>query len=218
MELHQLKQQGLVWNFDHYQATQRQPTGFAALDTLLLGGWPTHDLIEIVSAGFCGENRLFWPWLCQMHGLRFWINPPASLYGAALPQAIRPYCLQIDTQSHADALWSTEQCLQSGSAGAVLLWLHQPLNIHQCKKLQLAAHSGRTPLLLFTPPQQHRLPLPLAVSLELQATPEGLQLHVKKLKGARTGASCLLPWRELFPLFDDTSAALQLHWHQVSGL
>lgn len=219
MDLEQLKQQGLVWNFDQQQPFLRQATGYAALDDLLLGGWPAHDVIEVISPHFCGENRLFWPWLLQQQGLRFWINPPSPLYGAALPESIRPYCLQVDTKSTADALWATEQCLQSGRAAAVFLWTNEALNISQAKKLQLAASHGQTPLMLFSQPRPHYLPLPLSLSLELQPRAEGLQIHVKKLKGARSGSSCLMPWQQLYPALPLSPVVSQANrWHQASGL
>lgn len=219
MKLEQLKQQGLIWNFDQQQPFLRDSTGYTVLDELLLGGWPTHDVIEVISPHFCGENRLFWPWLTQLQGLRFWINPPAPLYGAALPDSIRPYCLQVDTKTTADALWATEQCLQSGRAAAVLLWANEALNIHQCKKLQIAASYGQTPLLLFSPPKPQHLPLPLSLSLALQPRLEGLQIHVKKLKGARSGTSCLLPWQQLYPTLPLSPVLSHTRaWHQASGL
>lgn len=219
MELEQLKQQGLVWNFDQQQPFLRQATGYPELDDLLLGGWPTHDVIEVISPSFCGENRLFWPWLLQQQGLKFWINPPAPLYGAALPDTLRPYCLQVNTQNSADALWASEQCLQSGRAASVFLWTKEALNISQCKKLQLAATHGHTPLMLFSQPRQHDLPLPLSLSLELQPRTEGLQIHVRKLKGARRGHSCVLPWQQLYPTLPvSPSRSISQHLHQASGL
>lgn len=112
-------------------AVSPQPTGHAALDAALpSGGWPEAALTEILLAGQgVGELQLVWPALARLSaaGERIvLIAPPYVPYPQAWQNAgVDLRQLSIIQASERDALWAAEQCLRSGSCGAVLCWPHK---------------------------------------------------------------------------------------------
>ncbi|MDE2279700.1 MAG: translesion DNA synthesis-associated protein ImuA, partial [Xanthomonadaceae bacterium] len=104
-----------------------QPTGHAGLDAVLpSGGWPEAALSELlIPADGVGELQLLWPTLARLSqaGERIvLVAPPYLPFAPAWRQAgVDLGRLQVvRAGTSRDALWATEQCLRSGSCGAVL--------------------------------------------------------------------------------------------------
>ena len=132
------------------------PTGLSELDAQLPGGgWPCGSLSEILFAhDGLGELSLLMPALAELtrKGQRVvFVAPPYIPYAPALAAHgldLR-YVVQIDANA-GDGAWSAEQCLRSGSCGAVLAWMQQA-DYTQLRRLQLAAESGDAIAFLFRP-------------------------------------------------------------------
>ncbi|KPZ10500.1 Uncharacterized protein ALO40_01133 [Pseudomonas syringae pv. viburni] len=101
------------------------PSGHAALDSALpTGGWPASALTEIlIPANGSGELRLLWPSLARLSGIGeriVLVAPPYIPYPQAwLAAGVDLRQLVVIEASTRDALWAAEQCLRSGSCGAV---------------------------------------------------------------------------------------------------
>ncbi|WP_415845103.1 translesion DNA synthesis-associated protein ImuA [Stutzerimonas zhaodongensis] len=163
-----------------------QPTGLAALDAALPGGgWPESALSEILfeSAGV-GELSLLWPTLARLTaaGERVvLVAPPHVPYPHAwLSAGITLSQLTIINASPREALWSAEQCLRSGSCGAVLCWPDQP-DDRALRRLQVAAETGQTLAFAYRPLREAANPSPAALRLAVEAQPA--QLRVLKCRG-----------------------------------
>ncbi|MEG1681208.1 MAG: translesion DNA synthesis-associated protein ImuA [Stenotrophomonas sp.] len=165
----------------------RQPTGYAQLDDVLpTGGWPESALSEILlPAEGVGELRLLWPSLARLTqaGERVvLVAPPHIPYAPAWQAAgIELRQLQVvQAADQRDALWATEQCLRSGSCGAVLCW-PQMAEDKALRRLQVAAESGQTLGFASRPLQAARNPSPAALRIAIDAQPA--QLRVLKCRG-----------------------------------
>ena len=204
--LQQLQNRQLIWHANQTEAPYEhcQSTGFPALDQLLGGGWPQHNVVELQSHGACAELQLISKALGQSGSdlLQVWINPPASLCSEYLLQQKRPLhqVLELNAPRSVDALWAAELCLKSGCCMDVLLWQHS-LNLTQLKRLQLAAAQGQSQLYVFRPAQTEQQLLPWALSLLLTPATPGLQVRILKRKGGWQQQEVLLPWAELYPEF-----------------
>jgi protein ImuA len=204
--LQQLQNRQLLWQASQTGAPYEhcQSTGFAALDQLLGGGWPQHQVIELQSPGFCAEVQLIQQALqtSDPELLQVWINPPAQLCAEYLLRQKQPLhqLLQLNALRPADALWAAELCLKSGSCADVLLWQHK-VNLTQLKRLQLAAAQGQSQLYFFRPELAEHTLLPWTLSVQLSPLSAGLQIRLLKRKGGWSQQQLLLPWTELFPQF-----------------
>lgn len=165
----------------------KQPTGYAALDAALpSGGWPEAAMSEILlPADGVGELQLLWPALARLTqaGERVvLVAPPYVPYAPAWQAAgVDLTHLQvIQAPQLRDALWAAEQCLRSGSCGAVLCW---PQLAHEraLRRLQVAAESGQTLGLACRPLQAARNPSPVALRIAIDSHPA--QLRVIKCRG-----------------------------------
>lgn len=208
--LEQLSRRQLLWSGSSQQAAyQAVACGYAALDVQLGGGLPACGLIDIQTAQGIGELRLLLPYLQQRLSdgrLLCLITPPAlpcadmlAAVGIELTQL-----LIINVTAGKDALWAAEQCLQSGCAASVLLW-QQKLTLTQARRLQLAAEQQQATLLLLRRPSAG-LNLPVTLSLELSAHPQGLMVQVHKRKGGWPRAAFFVDMRQRWPLLCVTSA------------
>lgn len=163
-----------------------QPTGHAALDAALPGGgWPEAALSEILlAAPGTGELHLLWPTLARltMTGERVvLVGPPHLPYPQAwLTAGVDLRQLSIVQASGRDALWATEQCLRSGSCGAVLCWPRQA-DDRALRRLQVAAETGQTLAFAYRPQADALNPSPAALRLAIDAHPA--QLRVLKCRG-----------------------------------
>lgn len=123
------------------------PTGCPELDAALPGGgWPGGALTEIlIEHHGLGELELLMPALARLsRGSRViaWVAPPFVPYAPALASAGLDLqrLLVVHAEASADALWSADQALRSGSCAAVLLWAEP--SMRWLRRLQLAAEAG----------------------------------------------------------------------------
>lgn len=163
------------------------PTGHAALDAALPGGgWPRAALTELLlAADGIGELRLLWPALSRLAGEGeriVLVAPPYIPYAPAWQQAgIDPARLQlVDASDPRDALWATEQCLRSGSCGAVLCW-PRGADDRALRRLQVAAEAGKTLAFASRPLRAAANPSPAPLRIAIDAAPA--QLRVLKCRG-----------------------------------
>lgn len=164
-----------------------QPTGHAALDAALpTGGWPEGALSELlIPVDGVGELRLLWPTLARLSQAGeclVLVAPPYVPFAPAWQAAgiaLRQVQV-IEANSPRDALWATEQCLRSGSCGAVLCW-PQKADDRALRRLQVAAESGRTLAFATRPLTAARNPSPAALRIAIDAQPS--QLRVLKCRG-----------------------------------
>jgi hypothetical protein len=163
-----------------------QPTGHAALDQVLpAGGWPPSALSEIlVAADGSGELRLLWPALARLtdSGERIvLVTPPYIPYPQAwLAAGIDMRQVSLIQAGERDALWAVEQCLRSGSCGAVLCWPRQ-VDDRALRRLQVAAETGQTLAFACRPMAAAHNPSPAALRIAVDTRPE--QLRVLKCRG-----------------------------------
>jgi hypothetical protein len=168
------------------QAVAAQPTGHALLDAALpMGGWPPSALSEIlIPADGSGELRLLWPTLARLahSGERIvLVAPPYVPYPQAWQAAgIDLRQLAVIDANERDALWAVEQCLRSGSCGAVLCW-PKKVDDRALRRLQVAAETGETLAFACRPQQAAANPSPAALRLAIDVRP--MQLRVLKCRG-----------------------------------
>jgi len=163
------------------------PTGLAELDAQLPGGgWPCGSLSEILFAyDGLGELSLLLPALSELTRKNqrvVLVAPPYIPYAPALAAHgldLR-YVVQIDAQA-GDGAWSAEQCLRSGSCGAVLSWMQQA-DYTQLRRLQLAAESGDALAFLFRPARAADKASPAALRLQLHANAENVDIEILKCR------------------------------------
>lgn len=157
-----------------------QSTGHAELDARLPGGgWPEHALSEIlIAAPGVGELQLLWPTLASLTCAgekTVLVAPPFIPYPAAWLEAgvdLRQLVI-LDAQQR-DALWATEQCLRSGSCGAVVCW---PMDADDrtLRRLQVAAETGQTLAFAYRSLQEACNPSPAALRLAIEG-PQKLRI------------------------------------------
>ena len=165
----------------------RQSTGYAQLDEVLpTGGWPESALSEILlPAEGVGELRLLWPSLARLTqaGERVVLVAPPHIPYAPAWQAAGIDLRQLQVVQAADqrdALWATEQCLRSGSCGAVLCWPHKA-DDRALRRLQVAAETGSTLAFAYRSINEAINPSPAALRIAIDARPA--QLRVLKCRG-----------------------------------
>jgi cell division inhibitor SulA len=165
-------------------------TGFPQLDAELPGGgWPTSSLTELLpSHEGIGELRILGPALAALAraGQRLaWIAPPYLPYAPALAAAGIDLAriLIVKTRTARDALWATEQALQSATCGAVLLWPSEVKYV-ALRRLQLAAERSQAMTVLFRPQSVAGEASPAALRLALHTAAGGLAVRILKRRGA----------------------------------
>lgn len=162
------------------------PTGHAELDAALPGGgWSDSALSEILVAKTgIGELRLLWPTLARLTAVGervVLVGPPHLPYPQAwLSANVDLRHLAIVQATGRDALWAAEQCLRSGSCGAVLCWPRQADN-RALRRLQIAAETGQTLAFAYRPLEEAVNPSPAALRLAVDAHPA--QLRVLRCRG-----------------------------------
>lgn len=177
------------------------PTGLAELDALLPGGgWPCGALSEILHEyDGLGELALLMPALAQLTRRRqrvVFVAPPYIPYAPALGahDLDLRYVVHIKATA-AEGAWSAEQCLRSGSCGAVLSWLPEA-DYTQLRRLQLAAESGDALAFLFRPARAAAKASPAALRLQLHADATQVDIEILKCRGnLDQGRSARLRWR-----------------------
>lgn len=127
------------------------PTGLAALDAVLpTGGWPESALSEILVAKD-GVGEL---------------------------QLVLP--TSVVRAEERDALWAVEQCLRSGSCGAVLCWPRKA-DDRALRRLQVAAETGQTLAFAWRALSEAINASPAALRLVVEAKPA--RVRVLKCRG-----------------------------------
>ncbi|KZN49645.1 translesion DNA synthesis-associated protein ImuA [Pseudoalteromonas luteoviolacea] len=184
-----LQHQNLVWQGTENAPASRQvyetvSTGFGDLDKQLHGGLPKQGVVDIQSQVGIGELRLLLPYLRKQTRMCAVIHPPALLNAHALfHQGVDTgQFLVITPNSPQEALWAAEQCLKSGACGSVLLW-HGDLEVHQVKRLQLAAQTGQGLICILRSGIKQSASLPVCLSLKLAPHELGLRVQVIKRRG-----------------------------------
>ncbi|AZE24357.1 translesion DNA synthesis-associated protein ImuA [Pseudomonas chlororaphis] len=173
-------------------AASPQPTGHAMLDSALpSGGWPEAALTEIlIAAQGVGELQLLWPTLARLSaaGERIvLVAPPHVPYPQAWQNAgVDLRQLAVIQAGERDALWAAEQCLRSGSCGAVLCWPQQA-DDRALRRLQVAAETGQTLAFAYRPLKEAINPSPAALRLAVEARPA--QLRILKCRGGLAHAA-----------------------------
>ncbi|WP_321351027.1 translesion DNA synthesis-associated protein ImuA [Halopseudomonas oceani] len=163
-----------------------QPTGHAQLDAVLPGGgWQLAALNEILlGQPGSGELQLLWPLLARLTqaGERVVLVGAPAIPFAPAWQAAGVVLAQVSLLqvSGAERLWAAEQCLRSGSCGAVLCWPEQA-DDRALRRLQVAADSGQTLAFVLRHRRAADNPSPAALRLLLDNQPR--QWRVLKCRG-----------------------------------
>jgi hypothetical protein len=164
------------------------PTGLAELDALLPGGgWPCGALSEILfEYDGLGELALLMPALAELTRRRqrvVFVAPPYIPYAPALGahDLDLRYVVHIEA-TPVEGAWSAEQCLRSGSCGAVLGWLHEA-DYTLLRRLQLAAESSDALAFLFRPARVANKTSPAALRLQLHANDTQVEIEILKCRG-----------------------------------
>jgi len=212
MSMPDLLQRADIWRGDQTPPAVNESSlssGFAGLDALLPGGgWPSGALTEIIlPQEGVGALSLLMPALARLSSDRrwlAWVSPPHIPYAPALAQAgiDLSRVLLVRPKARTDGLWALEQTLRAGTCGAVMAWPSANLTPRQLRRLQLAAEEGNTWGVLFRMGRAaEQQSSPAALRLRLEATDDGLAVHVLKRRGAwATG-----------PVHLDIGRALALH-------
>ena len=162
------------------------PTGLAALDAVLpTGGWPEAALSEILmDKEGVGELQLVLPTLARLSkaGERIvLVAPPYTPYPHAWQNAgVDLRLLSVIQAEERDALWAVEQCLRSGSCGAVLCWPRKA-DDRALRRLQVAAETGQTLAFAWRALSESVNSSPAALRLAVEAKPA--QVRVLKCRG-----------------------------------
>ncbi|GGE41200.1 CDP-6-deoxy-delta-3,4-glucoseen reductase [Halopseudomonas oceani] len=163
-----------------------QPTGHAQLDAVLPGGgWQLAALNEILlGQPGSGEQQLLWPLLARLTqaGERVVLVGAPAIPFAPAWQAAGVVLAQVSLLqvSGAERLWAAEQCLRSGSCGAVLCWPEQA-DDRALRRLQVAADSGQALAFVLRHRRAADNPSPAALRLLLDNQPR--QWRVLKCRG-----------------------------------
>ena len=162
-------------------------TGYAALSAELPGdGWPLSALVELlVQQPGIGEFRLLQPALQRVAKRPIvLLHPPHKPNAQALAYLGLPVdkVVMVRAPRTADALWSAEQILRTGSCGALLLW-QQHIRSDALRRLHLAAQSSETFFVLFRPLASAVDASPAVLRLGLRPSAGGLVVEVIKRRG-----------------------------------
>ncbi|HEY1076814.1 MAG TPA: translesion DNA synthesis-associated protein ImuA [Fontimonas sp.] len=186
LSLHELVAARQVWHAGSARPLdQGIPTGFAVLDDALpLGGWPKGALTELLlPADGIGELTLLLPTLSRLTQAKqrvVLVAPPYIPYAPAWRAAgvQLPYLEVIDAEP-ARRHWALEQCLRSGSCGAVIGWPHKA-DHHALRRLQVAADTGRALGFALRDRRHAEQASPAALRLEIGTD---RQVRVRKCRG-----------------------------------
>ncbi len=177
-----------------------QSSGFASLDAVLPGGgWPCGALTEVLVPQFSiVEFRLLCPVLAALTRAGrsvVLVGPMLAPHPAGLRHdgVDERHLVWVDVDTPRDRLWSTEQIVKAGSAGAIVAWL--PLvRAEQVRRLQVLAGTCKGPVFLCRPASAARdssaAPLRVVVRTE---TDWRISVEVFKRRGVPLEEQLLLP-------------------------
>ena len=173
-----------------------QPTGWAALDAVLpTHGWPSAAVSEILlPMDGIGELHLILPALArltQTHRPVMLVSPPYLPCATGWRQrGVELGQLHVVEADEADVLWVAEQCLRSGSCGAVVSWPRKA-DDRALRRLQVAADTGRALSFVFRAALHAGQASPAALRLELTAHPDAA-IWVRKCRGGHAPGKAVL--------------------------
>ncbi|WP_193161305.1 translesion DNA synthesis-associated protein ImuA [Microbulbifer hainanensis] len=195
--LNQLLSRPDIWQAANEHRRQRSgiATGYSGLDALLAGrGWPRGATTELlVNQSGIGEFSLLLPALAAMtqrEQMVVLVNPPYIPYAPALAAAgVRlEKLLILHPHGQKDALWATEQSLQSGCCGALLSWQGKQAPADKdLRRLQVAAREGDCIHFHFRPQSSAASPSPASLRLQLHSDGEQLAVQLLKQLGGQSG-------------------------------
>lgn len=186
----------LLWQTGMARANRESlSTGFPELDERLPGqGWPAQGLIELLSeAPGRSELALLAPAFASgMRGSAAWVSliaPPFEPYAPAFAHAGMDVerVLVIRTMRLA---WAIEQVARSGACRFIVAWPSR-MQTKSLRRLQLAAEQMQALLVLCRHRNARGTTSPAVLRLELESTPEGIQLDIFKSRGGKAGRVCL---------------------------
>jgi len=190
--LEKLHHQNLLWQgvkqvSPKYSSQGCEATGYSELDVRLDGGFP-QGITEIQSDTGIGELRLLMKALKSaftQQRLVVYIAPMGIISSQALAASDfeLDMVLLIYPKDQQEALWSAEQCLRSGACHSVVMWLHDALEVHQVKRLQVASRQGNSHQFIFRTQKAESLSLPFDLSLSLTPDIKGLSARINKRRG-----------------------------------
>jgi len=178
------------------------PTGFAALDKKLGGGWPVGALTEILLNGEgAGELRCLMPALAGLtrdsdtsnpsDPARWvsWVAPPYIPYAPALAQHGLDISrlLIVRTNKSLDALWAMEQALRSSACLAAMAWLDD-VDDRALRRIQLAAEAGQCWALIFRPARFAQRSSPAALRIQFKYVAGSPMLNIIRNRYGDLGA------------------------------
>jgi len=192
-----------IWRGRQQSRHPTHTTGSAEHDALLGGGWPVAALSEILhSETGQGELEILLPFLARLtqSGRQVAIvDPPGQpcITGWRQQGINTNKLLFVRSPDQAEALWAIEQLTASGCFGLTLAWLGKA-DFALLRRLQLAAETGATSLLLCRP-----------ASYAHQHSPALLRLHVKRDQEGRIRPTVLKRRGQLYqPAAPYTSRAI----------
>jgi protein ImuA len=177
-------------------------TGFDALDRELPNaGWPRSTLIELLlQQGGIGEIQLLKPVLQDLSRNQkiVLIQPPYTPQRMACQAwGINPANLYwIQTKSTADALWSAEKILKSGSYGAVIFW-QTNCRTESLRRLSLAAQTTDTWFWLLRPLTSALETSPSPLRIGLRPALGGIEVTMIKRRGPQSEHAIFLPLTDM---------------------
>ena len=166
---------------------QTVDTGYAVLSAELPGGgWPLGTLIELlVQQPGVGEVRLLRPALAAVSRRPIaLVQPPHRPNSLAFAYLGVPLdkLLQVRASKLADALWSAEQILKTGSCGALVFW-QQYARTESLRRLHMAAQSSETLFLMVRPLASAADSSPATLRLCVRPAGDGIAVDIIKRKG-----------------------------------
>jgi protein ImuA len=172
-------------------------TGYPALSTELPGGgWPVGALVDLlVQQSGVGEMRLLRPALSALGERSIALVQPPHLpdgLGLSYIGLSLERLLQVKAPKTADALWSAEQILRSGSCGALILWM-QSVQASSLRRLHLAAQSSEILFIMVRPLAAAQDASPALLRLALRPAAEGLMVDIVKRRGPTRAEPLSIP-------------------------
>jgi len=171
-------------------------TGYPTLSAELPGGgWPIGTLIELLlQQSGVGEMRLLRPALIvQSKKSIALLQPPqipnalAFAYLGMNPAQV----MWLRAQKSADALWSAEQVLKTGSCGALVFW-QQHIRTESLRRLQLAAQSSETLFVVVRPLASAPDSSPASLRIAVRPAEGGVAIDIIKRKGPTSSQRLLV--------------------------
>ena len=172
-------------------------TGYPALSAQLPGGgWPVGTLIEfLLQQAGVGEMRLLRPALAAQ-GKR----PIALIQPSHVPNAIAFAHLGVDpaklmwirAPKTADALWSAELILKTGSCGALIFW-QQHIRAESLRRLLLASQASETLFVVMRPLASAPDASPASLRITIRPAEGGVSVEVIKRKGPISAHPLVIP-------------------------